>query len=202
MRLCRRCHEVKPHGARGYCTVCYARQRRDGMQNAEPWALDPELAGGPYSFGDSRLPERFWDSMEVSIHGCWLWTATTRSGYGRFTINNRTWQAHSLCYMALVGPIPVGLFPDHACHTEDRSCPGGDACPHRACCNPADLELVTKQVNTLRGRGPSAQHARKTRCPQGHAYDEANTYLHQGRRYCRTCQRVRSRRRGSVIELG
>lgn len=30
----------------------------------------------------------------------------------------------------------------------------------------------------------------KTHCPQGHAYDEANTKIFQGRRYCRACHRA------------
>jgi hypothetical protein len=32
-----------------------------------------------------------------------------------------------------------------------------------------------------------------TQCPQGHAYDEVNTYLHSGRQHCKTCRRNRVR---------
>lgn len=28
----------------------------------------------------------------------------------------------------------------------------------------------------------------KTHCPQGHAYDDENTYFYRGRRYCRKCK--------------
>jgi site-specific DNA-cytosine methylase len=31
---------------------------------------------------------------------------------------------------------------------------------------------------------------RKTHCPQGHPYDEANTSVWNGYRYCRTCQKT------------
>ena len=36
-------------------------------------------------------------------------------------------------------------------------------------------------------------NAAKTHCPQGHAYDEANTYVYKRRRYCRACVLVRSK---------
>lgn len=32
-------------------------------------------------------------------------------------------------------------------------------------------------------------NAVKEECPQGHAYDEENTYHYKGRRYCRVCKR-------------
>ena len=50
-------------------------------------------------------------------------------------------------------------------------------------------------------------HAKKTHCPQGHEYDEANTYRWRTSRYCRTCMsehnkrakaRQRARARGYV----
>jgi hypothetical protein len=37
-----------------------------------------------------------------------------------------------------------------------------------------------------KGQGQRA----KTHCPVGHPYDEKNTYLYEGRRYCRACHRV------------
>lgn len=37
-------------------------------------------------------------------------------------------------------------------------------------------------------------NARKTHCPQNHPYDEVNTYVHNGHRYCRTCNRTRARK--------
>lgn len=33
---------------------------------------------------------------------------------------------------------------------------------------------------------------RKTHCPQGHPYDEKNTYRNSGSRKCRTCNRIRA----------
>ena len=33
---------------------------------------------------------------------------------------------------------------------------------------------------------------RRTGCPQGHAWTEANTYHHLGSRSCRECNRIRS----------
>lgn len=41
-----------------------------------------------------------------------------------------------------------------------------------------------------RHEGPA--NASKTHCPQGHPYDEANTYVRDGRRNCRACSKARS----------
>lgn len=40
--------------------------------------------------------------------------------------------------------------------------------------------------------------AEKTHCPQGHPYDEANTYRSNGHRQCRTCRRQRDKAQRSV----
>jgi hypothetical protein len=44
-------------------------------------------------------------------------------------------------------------------------------------------------------RGAKHWTARITHCPQGHPYDEANTRMYEGRRYCRACARERARAR-------
>jgi hypothetical protein len=60
------------------------------------------------------------------------------------------------------GPIPPGLYVDHACHTTDPDCAGGPNCPHRRCVNPDHLELVTDDENRRRARNrqhQETQHA-------------------------------------------
>jgi WhiB family transcriptional regulator, redox-sensing transcriptional regulator len=42
-----------------------------------------------------------------------------------------------------------------------------------------------------RASGRSNHQTRKTHCPQGHEYNEENTHLYQGRRYCIPCMRRR-----------
>lgn len=41
--------------------------------------------------------------------------------------------------------------------------------------------------------GLPAANAAKTECPKGHAYDEVNTVVLRGRRFCRTCKRETNR---------
>lgn len=38
-----------------------------------------------------------------------------------------------------------------------------------------------------------------THCPSGHEYDEANTYVHKGKRTCRECSRIRVRARRAAL---
>ena len=132
-----------------------------------------------------KTGERFWSKVDLSApNGCWLWTAGKFiNGYGAFRLGNRTVYAHRFSYEALVGPIPPELQIDHLCRV-------------RRCVNPAHLEPVTCRENTLRGDTSAAHNAAKTECPQGHPYDEENTYLDpKGGRRCRECARQLDERR-------
>lgn len=128
------------------------------------------------------LEDRFWEKVDRS-GSCWLWTGQVDGqGYGRFFISGHgQLGAHRVAYELMAGPIPEGLHIDHLCRV-------------RHCVNPAHLEPVTPRQNALRGEGAAATNAAKTHCPQGHPYDEANTYTGLGRRACRACNRVNSAR--------
>lgn len=124
------------------------------------------------------LTSRFEDRIDKT-GSCWLWTlAKNTGGYGVWTVDRRQFLVHRLAYELWVGEIPPGLTVDHLCRV-------------RSCCNPAHLEIVTRGENSLRGDGPAAVNARKTHCPKGHPYDETNTCLSGGRRYCLACNRDR-----------
>jgi hypothetical protein len=157
--------------------------------------------GAAMSFGDPRLPERFWDKVyPCPITGCWFWAASKDgSGYGMFGVAaSRCRRAHLVIYAAINGE-PSGLQVDHTCHYPS-SCRGGVACPHRSCVNPEHLDGVGAAINNLRGGSPSARNARKNVCPQKHPYDSINTInLPGGGRRCRKCrgaQNARPRKAG------
>ena len=132
------------------------------------------------------LPDYFWSHV-AKTDSCWDWTGATSGGYGVSYLNSKKGYAHRISYQDAKGAIPVELELDHLCR-------------NRACVNPDHLEAVTRRVNTRRGESPSALSARKTHCPQGHPYDEANTHYsprRQGRTIARTCKicQLESRRR-------
>lgn len=135
-----------------------------------------------------------WSKIEVTPEGCWRWTgAPNDSGYGTVSIRRRSYKAHRHIYELFLGPIPEGLDLDHLCHNEDEDCPGGRGCLHRRCVHPAHLEPATRRMNVLRGKTLPALNVRKTHCPQGHPYDEANTYQtsSSGGRGCLACRAAR-----------
>ena len=107
---------------------------------------------------------------------CWLWRGTRTRGHGRFWMHGRKHPAHRVAYEWLVSTVPADLEIDHLCRV-------------RHCVRPEHLEPVTGTENILRGAGFSATNARKTHCPQGHAYDETNTSRVGHSRRCRTCRR-------------
>lgn len=166
----------RAHEARGWCKTHYSRWRRTGEIQATShlstsdrfWAKVDKTGGVPYQRPD--------------LGACWTWTASvTTDGYGNFWENGRHINAHRWSYRLLVGPIPEGLVLDHLCRV-------------RRCVNPAHLEPVTSGENTRRGN-TGALEASRTHCPQGHPYDELNTYrFPDGRRGCRICSRDARRR--------
>lgn len=177
MTICKRGHVLtpensRPRGKNGLkCLPCAAirnleyRRRQGGKswdEHSAPW------------------PERFWQNVDKDRPGsdCWWWTAgTNEHGYGQTHLpegrHGWTVKAHRVSYELTVGPIPAGLQLDHLCR-------------NRPCVNPAHLEPVTPQINTLRGMSPGARVRRTRRCMQGHPVAEKD-----GRSVCRVCRRVR-----------
>lgn len=185
---CIECESPKFY-ARGRCQTCYGRWRRQ-QKRAGSFTL-VLVHGAPLE----KLTER----SEPGPDGCVLYTGLiTNRGYGQISVDGTQKLAHRAIYELKVGPIPDGLFLDHICHNRDASCLGGDTCLHRRCINVDHLEPVTSAENTRRGKG-WAINGLKTHCPQGHPYDEANTHVYDGRRYCRPCNRAihRARRAAS-----
>jgi len=154
-------------------------------------------------FSDPRLPPRFWCKVRVGsvpahrpeLGPCWEWTgARVAGGYGTFGHAGRTFYAHRWAYEHLIGLIPPGLQSDHLCHN-NSGCLGGPSCPHRACVKPSHIEPVTQRENIQRGEGGWGTWQRtKTHCPQGHVYDEENTYIdRRNTRHCIKCNRSQAR---------
>lgn len=139
----------------------------------------------------SVVADRFWPKVVVGEpEECWEWTAAMIRGYGTFRgpggRNGRMLRAHRVAYELLVAPIPEDLQLDHLCRNP-------------ACVNPAHLEPVTNHENQQRRPDVGGTH-----CPNGHPYDEANTYIYETakerRRCCRACNSEAQRRYASRKE--
>lgn len=117
---------------------------------------------------------------------CWVWSkGIDRHGYGRFSAHvdgrRRSFSAHRAAYLALVGPIPYPLMPDHLCR-------------NRACVNPDHMELVANSENVRRGshagkKGRSGHQGGITGCSthgmmNGYEHAQPNGRM---RWVCRSC---------------
>lgn len=122
----------------------------------------------------------FWAKVQFTGF-CWLWTGSSRDGYGQVKRFRRLHQAHRFAYELLVGQIPDGLELDHLCRI-------------RACVNPDHLDPVTHPENYWRSPIVCGQ---RDRCPRGHLYSGDNLYVlpGSGGRVCRECTRAGARRR-------
>lgn len=124
---------------------------------------------------------RFWQKVDMT-GDCWIWTAATSGGYGKFSIDGRLHRAHRVAYQILVGPISDDLVLDHLCR-------------NTLCVNPHHLEPVTQRTNVLRGSGMIPKQAAQKQCKHGHEFTPENTYVHDGQRKCRECRRVSAAKR-------
>lgn len=143
----------------------------------------------------ATVAERFWS--KVDRHGpipssrpelgpCWIWTASTNYGYGKFHFDTasrpkRSMPAHRWSYETLVGAIPIGLDLDHLCRVP-------------RCVNPSHLEPVTRRENLRRGNHVLPPPNNQTHCIHGHLLGGDNVYPrpnHPSWRSCATCRRLR-----------
>jgi hypothetical protein len=132
-----------------------------------------------------RDERRFWSKVALpNEQGCMLWLkGANRDGYGNFRLPTGCTGAHRVAYVLAYGPVPEGMEVDHV---------KAKGCTNRHCVAPDHLEAITHAENVRRGELGAARRA-KTHCPQGHPYNEENTYRHNGRRSCRACRRERRR---------
>ena len=117
------------------------------------------------------MESRFWSKVNKT-DTCWLWTAGTWNGYGRYRHGARNVLAHKALYESVNGRVLDGHELDHLCGV-------------RHCVRPDHLEAVTHAENVRRGNGGSKPRAR---CPQGHDYSIHGRMRRDGRgRRCVIC---------------
>ncbi len=124
----------------------------------------------------------FFNKISIDqITGCWNWTGAHNSkGYGNMRYNKKTIAPHRVMYAWLRASIPTG---------NGKNIPELDhvVCKNRGCCNPFHLELVLHKENILRGYSPSAIHARKKTCKEGHLLPDEYTIVNKKGKRERKC---------------
>lgn len=132
-------------------------------------------------------------TRDIDGHKIWVGFRTEKD-YGlisfmsRHPTNHATVLVHRLAYYLYVDKniATNGLNVLHKC----------DKPP---CWEPTHLFMGTQGDNN-RDMSEKGRHfnSKKTHCPQGHEYNEENTCLSNGARYCRVCIRIDTKRRYHV----
>lgn len=154
---------------------------------------------GKVAISGTPLNLRVFALCEV-VGDCWEYQGRLCGGYGRIGTKRfgQPW-AHRIAYEAANGPI---TDPDLCvCHR----------CDNPVCCNPDHLFTGTRGDNNrdrhAKGRtvlpDPGVARGRyqreTTHCPQGHPYDDENTYVTpKGDRRCRACAHTHSVKRAAA----
>src|ERR1700722_11550688 len=64
---------------------------------------------------DLPTSDRFWSSVDKS-GDCWLWQKSlSEGGYGRFSLNRKSFPAHRVAYAIVNGSCPADILVCHEC---------------------------------------------------------------------------------------
>lgn len=166
----------RPHLAKGLCAA-HRRQQRLGLELHPIVFQRPK--GSPPIIRYDEVPCSEWGLAQGLTTPCHIAHFRPQTGgYSQVSVNGRHTLVHRYVWERDVGPIPEGMEIDHKCRV-------------RRCCNVDHLRVATSKMNNTEnvvGNGWQVLVAR-IHCPQGHPYDDENTYRHGTRRHCKECRR-------------
>lgn len=159
----------------------------DDVRPPIPASLAHRPVRGGLAAAEGVLLDRLARNSEMQGE-CLVWKGDhTRQGYGRIRMGNKRVLVHRAAWIARRG-LPPADKP-HVLHH----------CDNPPCWRDEHLWVGTDADNAV-DRNNKRRHwqARITHCPQGHPYDDENTYRRNGKRQCWTCLRARRAAAGEV----
>lgn len=174
----------RPHQAKGLCKAHWRQVRRGNVLSPLNSTRRPNGTLPRIRYDEIPCPRADLKGPCHRFRGCHQST-----GYGQVAFMGKRVLVHVYVWERANGPVPPGLEIDHQCMVND-------------CCNIDHLRAVTHQVNSTENlKSPSGWqlNAAKTHCKRGHPFDEQNTYIYRGNRWCRRCQKIRAKLRADKV---
>lgn len=120
--------------------------------------------------------QRFWNKVHKT-DSCWLWTGSTRDGYGQIGKDGKVIRAHRWSYQQANGSIEQTIDLHHTC-------------VNRNCVNPSHLFAVDHSEHSTINRF-SIRNG-QTVCANGHKLTKGSIRV-RIIKTCRECERKRER---------
>lgn len=160
----------------------------------------PSPCKGRPQWSDADYLRKLMAGTAFNEAGCWVQTKgfefkfkvdNGTPGYRAFCYRGKSMPAHRASWTLHNGPIPAGMVIMHKCDNPP-------------CCNPDHLKLGTRAENNKDAAAKGRYNYHKshyTKCANGHDFSPDNTRItKQGFRACKTCQRIKLRRKAGWPE--
>jgi hypothetical protein len=152
--------------------------------------------GDRYRVKSSNV-DRFWKYVTKKIGDeCWEWHGALKNGYGSLWVRDSAYKnggkmvaTHRYSYELHFGPFDQSKIVHHKCH-------------NKLCVNPNHLELADscgQHTLVCHPESETAKNKAKTHCMYGHEFTPENTIIERsGKRKCKTCERLRLKKRAKL----
>lgn len=124
----------------------------------------------------NTLITRALNNYHIDINGCYEYDGSKSNDYAQYNLNGIIYR---------LGRVILAKRLDKNYEDVDQA---RHTCHNRSCINPDHIIEGSKSDNEQdKSRANRHWEQQFLECPKGHPYNEENTRIYKGKRYCKTC---------------